>query len=388
MAQNTNKDLNKEIHFKELSQVEQEKVQAKKRIKAYLGVIIGTIIYSLGVVWILRLGGFFSGGATGASQLIVGLFEKFNPDGDATRFMSNNLGTFIMLINIPLFLLGWKGVSKHFVILTAVSIILQTLIMNLLSMYTISPFVLVIQDGAIQGLVNGYTENTLETYGVTKEILEFLRVDSSDLIEIIRSGRFNILQTDTAYQAQAFFKENMSTGTRLLLAVIGGFVCGMGAAICLKSGGSTGGMDIVANYLQVKKQLPFTKIQSTVDTVIILSSVIISIENVLFTLVRLVVYMTTIDRVYKTYKTNRIEIITSKGEEVKTALLTYLGHGVTIYQCVGGYTNTQKATIVCYVSSYETPLYVEAVKEVDEKAFISVTKTLMIKGNYVQKSIN
>lgn len=388
MAQNANKDLKNEIHFKELSHVEQEKVQLKKKVKAYIGVILGTIIYSLGVVWILRLGGFFSGGATGASQLIVGLFEKFNPSGDTTRFMSNNLGTFIMLINIPLFLLGWRGVSKHFVILTAVSIVLQTVIMNLLSKYTISPFVLVIQDGAIQGLVNGYTENTLNTYGVTKEILEFLRVDSSDLIEIIRSGRFNILQTETAYQAQAFFKENMSTGTRLLLAVIGGFVCGMGAAICLKSGGSTGGMDIVANYLQVKKQLPFTKIQSTVDTVIILSSVIISVENVLFTLVRLVVYMTTIDRVYKTYKTNRIEIVTSKAEEVKVALLTYLGHGLTIYQCVGGFTNSPKATIVVYASSYETPLYVEAVKEIDEKAFISVTKTLMIKGNYVQKSIN
>ncbi len=388
MSQNSNKDIKNEIHFKELSQVEQEKVQLKKKIKAYIGVILGTIIYSVGVVWILRLGGFFSGGATGASQLIVGLFEKFNPNGDVTRFMSNNLGTFIMLINLPLFLLGWRGVSKHFVILTAVSIILQTVIMNLLSMYTISPFVLVIQDGAIQGLVNGYNEVTLETYGVTKEVLEFLRVDSSDLIEIIRSGRFNIAQNDLSYQAQAFFKENMSTGTRLLLAVIGGFVCGLGAAICLKSGGSTGGMDIVANYLQVKKQLPFTKIQSTVDTIIILSSVIISIENVLFTLVRLVVYMTTIDRVYKTYKTNRIEIVTSKSEEVKVALLTYLGHGLTIYQCVGGYTNSQKATIVVYASSYETPLYVEAVKEVDEKAFISVTKTLMIKGNYVQKSIN
>lgn len=388
MAQNTNKDLKNEIHFKELSQVEQEKVQFKKKVKAYIGVILGTIIYSLGVVWILRLGGFFSGGATGASQLIVGLFEKFNPNGDVTKFMSNNLGTFIMLINIPLFLLGWRGVSKHFVILTAVSIILQTVIMNLLSMYTISPFVLVIQDGAVQGIVNATSDSVLETYGVSREILEFLRVDSSDLIEIIRSGRFNIYQTDTAYQAQAFFKENMSTGTRLLLAVIGGFVCGMGAAICLKAGGSTGGMDIVANYLQVKKQLPFTKIQSTVDTIIILSSIVISVENVLFTLVRLVVYMTTIDRIYKTYKTNRIEIITSKGEEVKTALLTYLGHGVTIYQCVGGYTNSQKQTIVVYASSYETPLYVEAVKEVDEKAFISVTKTLMIKGNYVQKSIN
>lgn len=388
MGQNINKDIKNEIHFKELSQAEKEKVQLKKKIKAYIGVILGTIIYSVGVVWILRLGGFFSGGATGASQLIVGLFEKFNPGANITKFMSNNLGTFILLINIPLFLLGWRGVSKHFVILTAVSIILQTVIMNLLSMYTISPFVLLVQDGAIQGLVNGATENTLETYGVTKEVLEFLKVDSTDLIDIIRSGHFNIYKSDLAYQAQSFFSAHMSTGTRLLLAVIGGFVCGLGAAICLKSGGSTGGMDIVANYLQVKKQLPFTKIQSTVDTVIILSSVIVSVENVLFTLVRLVVYMTTIDRVYKTYKTNRIEIVTSKPEELRVALLTYLGHGLTIYQCVGGFTNSQKATIVVYASSFETPLYVEAVKEVDPKAFISVTKTLMIKGNYVQKTIN
>ena len=388
MGQNINKDIKNEIHFKELSQAEKEKVQLKKKIKAYIGVILGTIIYSIGVVWILRLGGFFSGGATGASQLIVGLFEKFNPGADITKFMSNNLGTFILLINIPLFLLGWRGVSKHFVILTAVSIILQTVIMNLLSMYTISPFVLLVQDGAIQGLVNGYNETTLETYGVTREIMEFLKVDSTDLIDIIRSGHFNIYKSDLAFEAQSFFSAHMSTGTRLLLAVIGGFVCGLGAAICLKAGGSTGGMDIVANYLQVKKQLPFTKIQSTVDTVIILSSVIVSVENVLFTLVRLVVYMTTIDRVYKTYKTNRIEIVTSKPEELRVALLTYLGHGLTIYQCVGGFTNSQKATIVVYASSFETPLYVEAVKEVDPKAFISVTKTLMIKGNYVQKTIN
>ena len=32
MAQNVNKDLKNEIHFKELSQVEQEKVQLKKKI--------------------------------------------------------------------------------------------------------------------------------------------------------------------------------------------------------------------------------------------------------------------------------------------------------------------------------------------------------------------
>jgi uncharacterized membrane-anchored protein YitT (DUF2179 family) len=134
--------------------------------------------------------------------------------------------------------------------------------------------------------------------------------------------------------------------------------------------------------------LPFTKIQSTVDTIIILSSIIISVENVLFTLVRLVVYMTTIDRFYNIYKTNRIEIVTTQGEEVKTALLKYLRHGLTLYEGIGGYTGSAKTTIVVYASVYETPLYVEAVKEIDSKAFISVTKTKMIKGNYVQKIIS
>jgi uncharacterized membrane-anchored protein YitT (DUF2179 family) len=98
--------------------------------------------------------------------------------------------------------------------------------------------------------------------------------------------------------------------------------------------------------------------------------------------------MTTIDRFYNIYKTNRIEIVTTQGEEVRTALLKYLKHGLTLYEGVGGYTGSAKTTIVVYASVYETPLYVEAVKEIDSKAFISVTKTKMIKGNYVQKTIN
>ena len=194
---NNNSQIKKEIHFEELSQVEKGKVQFQKTLKAYLTVILGTLIYSFGVVWILRLGGFFSGGATGASQLIVGLFEKFNPGTDVTKFISNNLGTFILLINLPLFILGWRGVSKQFVMLTAVSIVLQTLVMNLLSTYTVSPFIFLIQDGAIQGLANGYNEVTLQTYGVSAEVLESLKVESTDLIEILNAHNNYVFMQDT-----------------------------------------------------------------------------------------------------------------------------------------------------------------------------------------------
>ena len=108
-----NDQLQKEIHFIELSEEEQQKLQRRKTIKSYLLVILGTLIYSVGVVWILRIGGFFSGGVTGTSQLIVGLIEKFG----GSSAIRGYLGMFVGLINVPLCLIGWRGVSKRFVIL-------------------------------------------------------------------------------------------------------------------------------------------------------------------------------------------------------------------------------------------------------------------------------
>ena len=375
-----NEQLQKEIHFIELSQEEQQKLQRRKTIKSYLLVILGTIIYSFGVVWILRIGGFFSGGATGASQLIVGLFEKFSKNKDVITVISNNLGTFILLINIPLFVIGWRGLSKKFVLLTAVSIILQTLVMNFLSKYTISPLCLLINDASVAG-------NVLRSGSYSEVVRNLLNNDAAGLIDIFRKSGFTIIKNADTDLAQELFKTYMSTGTRLLLAIIGGILCGSGAALCLKAGGSTGGMDIIANYLQVKKQVSFTKVQTTVDTVIICSSAIISVENVLFTLIRLIFYMRAIDSIYKIYKTNRIEIITTKGEEMRVALLKYLGHGVTLYKCIGGYTMEEKDTVVIYASNFETPLYVHAAKEVDPNAFITVAKTKVVRSKYVQKTI-
>ena len=53
-----------------------DNAQKKKKIdrqmrKAVISVSAGSIVYALGVVWLLQLGGFVSGGVTGISQLIV-----------------------------------------------------------------------------------------------------------------------------------------------------------------------------------------------------------------------------------------------------------------------------------------------------------------------------
>ena len=46
-----------------------------------------------------------------------------------------------------------------------------------------------------------------------------------------------------------------------------------------------------------------------------------------------------------------------------------------------------KDSIVVYASNFETPLYVHASKEVDPNAFVTVTKTKVVRSKYVQKTI-
>lgn len=329
--------------------------QRKQMKKSVILVIIGSLIYSFGVVWILQLGGFFSGGVTGTSQLIVGLIEKF---GGSTA-IRGYLGIFVGLINIPLCLIGWRGVSKRFVILTVMSISIQTVVMSLLSNLTVSPFIHIMSDSSA----------------------------SNGILDFFIDGNFSLIRDRNSDYIETVFKNGMNPGTRLLLAIIGGLVTGFGAALCLKGGGSTGGMDIVSNYLVMKKRVSFVKYQFTVDMTIIVLSSLISVENVLFTIVRLIVYMKVIEAVYKIYETIRIEIITNYAEAIKNKLFENFSHSLTIYDAVGGYTGQSKKVIEAYISNFELNEYMDIIKKEDPNAFVVISQVKTIRGNYVQRTV-
>lgn len=354
-------DKKEKNHYTNLTPEEEKKDENQKRIRAYVEEIVGSILYSFCVVWLLQLGGFFSGGATGLSQLIVSLIEKFTTSEAVKNFANNNLGTVILLVNVPLLFIGWRGVSKRFTILTIMSILIQTIVMNILSTYTVSPFVFILGG-------NGSSVG-------------------DGLIDMLRNGSFTILKNPTTIAAQEAFKANMAPGTKLLLAIFAGLTTGLSAAMCLRSGGSTGGVDIISNYLHVKKHISFVKVQETIDAAIITSSALISVENVLYTLVRLFVYSSTINSFYKIYKNNRIEIVTDHVEEIKSVLLNRFQHGLTIYKCVGGFTDEEHYTIVVYASNFEINKYIGIIKEIDKNAFITVIKSKIEKSNYNQKPI-
>ena len=97
----------------------------KRTRHSLLLTIVGTLIYSVAVVWLLNSGEFFAGGITGISQLISkAIWGKITP----------LVGIFIGVINLPLFLFGTRGVSKKFAILTLVSVGLQMVVIALFQM--------------------------------------------------------------------------------------------------------------------------------------------------------------------------------------------------------------------------------------------------------------
>lgn len=334
-----------------------KKVLQKKTIRAFVMVILGSMLYSVGVAWILQLGGFFSSGVTGTAQIIVRLPELWGGES-----MDSILGILIGLINVPLLILGWRGVSKRYVSLTITSIVVQSLTTTLLSNFTVTPFVDLLT-GSGEGLIDAIKNGMLNVFDMSPE--KIARVE--------------------AFKANIY--DSSQIGIRIVLAVMGGGVTGIAASTCLKAGGSTGGVDIVSSFLQMKKRVSFTKYSSMIDALVISLSALFSLQNVIYTLLRLFIYIMVIDKVYSSYKITRIEVITSKGEELRKTLINKYHHGITIFEATGGYTLSKRQVLETYVSKYEVYDYLRTIQQVDPGAFVVTTKVKIAGGKYIQKTI-
>lgn len=312
-----------------------------KTFRSYSLTILGSIIYAIVVVWILQVGQFYAGGITGISQLIAYFTNEFFGK-------TISVGLLIGAFNLPLLIIGWRHIGRKFAYLTLVSIITQTvgvfLLELLASRYGFLPFsVLLSEKGAIW-------DDVLNKFVYSNELV-------------------------------------LESGNRLLLAIIGGGLAGIAASLCLTAGGSTGGMDIISNSLFMKKNVSFTKYIFIVDVIIIIIAGYVGLETMLYTFIRLITYVITIDYFYNIYKTMKIEVVTDKMMEVRSMLLDKYHHGMTIYSVKGGYQFQDKWVIKIYVSSFELNDYLNSINECDPKAFVSVSPVSKIIGRFVKRTI-
>lgn len=174
-----------------------------------------------------------------------------------------------------------------------------------------------------------------------------------------------------------------SAGAYLVIVIFGAVISGYGLGLAIRSGASTGGVDIIQKILYKYCKIPFSV------SLIIIDGVIVFVSGLYFNNIFVIFYgvififisgyvMDLI--IFSGFNARCVNIVTTKPDEIKNQIFKVLDRGTTIVQAKGGYTGLDKTLIVCVMHNNEFYKMKEIIKSIDEKAFIYVTKASEVHG--------
>ena len=270
--------------------------------------IIGVFLYVLAMNMFISPANLYTGGVTGIAQLIIAF-------ASSAFGIQLSLGGLIFLLNVPLLYLAWRSIGKRFAVLSILTVVLQSII-----------------------------------------------------LELVPMGKFS--------------------DDILLNAVFGGVLIGVGVGMILKIGASTGGTDIVSQYISMKFNGSFGKYSFGINAVIILlAGITQGWETALYTIISIYITSVVVDRIHTIHQNLTLYIVTSKEDEMIKALQQQLYRGITILEGRGAYSKNDKSVLMMDLSSYELYEALAVIKMVDEQAFTNVVQSEMVQGYFVKKEI-
>ena len=270
--------------------------------------IIGVFLYVLAMNMFISPANLYTGGVTGIAQLIIAF-------ASSAFGIQLSLGGLIFLLNVPLLYLAWRSIGKRFAVLSILTVVLQSII-----------------------------------------------------LELVPMGKFS--------------------DDILLNAVFGGVLIGVGVGMILKIGASTGGTDIVSQYISMKFNGSFGKYSFGINAVIILlAGITQGWETALYTIISIYITSVVVDRIHTIHQNLTLYIVTSKEDEMIDAIQKQLYRGITVLEGRGAYTMNNKSVLMIVLSSYELYEALAVIKMVDDHAFTNVVRSEMVQGHFVRKEI-
>ena len=172
------------------------------------------------------------------------------------------------------------------------------------------------------------------------------------------------------------------TSDPLLSALLGGVMIGSAIGIVIKCNASTGGMDIPPLVLNKKMGIPVSLSMYAFDFMILLMQVFYTDkEMVLYGIVLVAVYTIVLDKVLVVGKAQTEVMIISKDyEKINNAIIHELDRGSTMLKSVSGYMKNEYPVVMTVVSNRELPRLNELVLNIDDHAFMVVSKVNEVRG--------
>ena len=266
-------------------------------VQNILMLILGVAIYAFGIHYFVVANEFMEGGITGIALLLQ--YVLAIPPSIST-----------LLLNAPLFLIGWKWLGKSQMTLTVIGSV------------SLSGFLWVMEQLIAVGL------------------LVPLRMDQDYFLAILYAG----------------------------------VTTGVGLGLVFRFGGTTGGSDIVARLGNKLLGWSMGTVLLGFDALVLGASLLyLPREKVLYTLVMVFIATKVIDFITEgAYAAKVFTIITIKGAEISSAITRELERGVTLLPAVGAYSREEKDYVYCVVSRSEVRRLKMLVKSIDPLAFLVI----------------
>ena len=170
------------------------------------------------------------------------------------------------------------------------------------------------------------------------------------------------------------------TNDKLLIAIFGGILIGMGGGLVIRGGGVLDGFEVIAVFTQRKTGLSNSEITTLFNTIIFgVAAFQFGIETAMYSIITYFTAVRATDYVVDGIEEfTAVNIISSKPEEIKNLLVNELGKGITVYKGERGYlpnsydVRIDADIIVTIVTRLEIKQIHDAVINIDEKAFVYV----------------
>lgn len=268
--------------------------------KNILMLTLAGIINAIGITFFLAPVKLYDSGISGTSMLL-------------SQITPLNLSVFLLLLNIPLFLYGYKKQGKLFTV---------------------------------------YAIYTIAIYSITAWLIT------------------DILPIDVNFASPL-------AGTDLLLcALFGGVISGIGSGFAIRFGGAMDGVEVMAVIFAKRIGISvgtFVMIYN-IGLYIVCGIIIESWILPLYSIVTYAAALKTVDFIVEGFDRAKCAmIVTTEADEVCKALTEAFETGITKVEVIGGYSNSPKTMVYFVVNRFQVVKMKEIVHHIDPKGYIIIS---------------
>jgi len=284
-----------------------------KTVQDYLWIVLGSLITAAAINIFLVPYKIAPGGVTGIATVIYYLIDEMIP-----------VGIIMLMLNVPLFIFGYKYIGRRFIVRTLISTVLLSLITD-----------------------------------VTEPLTEL-------------------------FTEQLALENLTESPDYMLYTIFGGFFLGLGLGLVFKSGATTGGTDLAARILNhFIPTLSVGRALLLMDTAVVIFAAVAfrSFLLALYAILALYISSKIIDVILEGMNfAKAVFIISDHADIIAQDVMNELERGVTALKGIGMYSGNDKKVLYCVIQRGQLQGLKNIVKRADPKAFVILSDVTEVLG--------